>query len=45
MVIGKVILHKLKQWLSPPDTSTNFTLGLQLFPKQGARPTSYSGVS
>ena len=36
MVIGKDILHKLKQWLSPPDTSTNFTLGLRAIHEETA---------
>ena len=36
MVIGKDILHKLKQWLSPPDTSTNFILGLRTIHEETA---------
>jgi hypothetical protein len=35
-VIGNEILQKLKQWLSPPDTSTNYTFGLRAIHEETA---------
>jgi hypothetical protein len=29
MVIGEDVLQKLKRWLSPPDPSTNYNVGLR----------------
>ena len=36
MVIGEEVLEKLKRWLTPPDPSTNYTIGLRKLHKETA---------
>ena len=36
MVIGEDVLQKLKRWLSPPDPSTNYNIGLRELHKETA---------